>query len=542
MLPAYLLVAILPAIATCLSGSISLYAWQRREVNGSREFALFSASISIWCFFAVFEQLSSTELQQVTFGRAQYLGIPALPVFWFLFTLRHTEHDGWLSRSVLKAFSVIPLLSVLLASTDHWHGWIWESVRFQSQPFPKLIISHGWWFNSVMIPHTYVLILSGIGVLLSAAFTGSRLRRQQTLMLVSAILFTFFVNIVYLIADITLYGLDPTPIGFAVTTLFIQFGLFHTKFLEVAPISYKTAFLNTTDALILLDRRRRIVDLNPSALIESQRTRSSISAIGQPFDHVFPDYRRLFEKIDNKAIELTEVLKFSRPSVDSPSAPSVDSLSAQPVNSLNAPSANSLNAQPQAVYRQVKVRSILTADGRQGGWVIIIRDVTLEKQQQAQLEKLAYVDNLTGLSNRRQLELKAEELLACDRVHYVSIALLYIDLNRFKLINDSYGHDVGDAVLQHVARCLTRSVRKGDMVVRLGGDEFVAVLYAADAGVALEVRSRLVDMLNQTVSLAGHQLTLSASVGAAYYPEDGSTLSSLLRQADQNMYRDKQLS
>lgn len=534
MLPAYLLVAILPAIATCLSGSISLYAWQRREVNGSREFALFSASISIWCFFAVFEQLSSTELQQVTFGRAQYLGIPALPVFWFLFTLRHTEHDGWLNRTVLKAFSVIPLLSVLLASTDHWHGWIWENVRFQSQPFPKLTISHGWWFNSVMIPHAYVLILSGIGVLLSAAFTGSRLRRQQTLMLVSAILFTFFVNIVYLLADITLYGLDPTPIGFAVTTLLIQFGLFHTKFLEVAPISYKTAFLNTTDSLILLDKRRRIVDLNPSALIESQRPHGAISVIGQPFDHVFPDYWRLFEKIDNKAIELTEVLKFSRPSVDSPSAPSVDS--------LNAPSADSPSAQPQAVYRQVKVRSILTTNGRQGGWVIIIRDVTLEKQQQAQLERLAYVDNLTGLSNRRQLELKAEELLTCDRVHYVPIALLYIDLNRFKLINDSYGHDVGDAVLQHVARCLTRSVRKGDMVVRLGGDEFVTVLYAADASVALEVRSRLVNMLSQTVSLAGHQLTLSASIGAAYYPEDGSTLSSLLRQADQNMYRDKQLS
>jgi len=177
--------------------------------------------------------------------------------------------------------------------------------------------------------------------------------------------------------------------------------------------------------------------------------------------------------------------------------------------------------------------------------VIIVRDITLEKQQQKQLERFAYIDSLTGLFNRRQLELTAEEVFSlqpedlADSNHH-PIALLYVDLNQFKPINDTYGHEVGDAVLQYFADCLQRSVRKGDMVVRLGGDEFAALLYDADEKMALEVRSRLSKLLEQSVVLIGYRLTLSASIGIACYPVDGTTLPMLLRQADKNMYKEKQ--
>ncbi|MEO1447836.1 MAG: GGDEF domain-containing protein, partial [Cyanobacteria bacterium J06635_11] len=114
--------------------------------------------------------------------------------------------------------------------------------------------------------------------------------------------------------------------------------------------------------------------------------------------------------------------------------------------------------------------------------------------------------------------------------------------NRFKPINDQYGHDVGDLVLQHFARCLNRSVRKGDMVARLGGDEFAALLYNADRTVAYEVRSRLTKILAQVTVIAGQRFTLSASIGVAYYPVDGRTLPDLLRQADVDMYQAKRLS
>lgn len=517
--PFHLLVAVLPAIAACISGSISVYAWQRREVNGAQPFALCTGSIFIWCFFAVFEQIAPTGSQQIVFGKAQYFGIAPFSVLWLLFTLRYAQCDSWLSQRVLRAFSVIPLLTLAFAFTGCWHGWVWKAVEFRSEPFPKLVITHGWWFNYVAVPHNYALLLAGLGVLLNAYFSGSRLHRQQTLLLLGSILITFACNIVYVVSGITLYGLDPTPVGFAFTMLLIQISLFRAKFLDVAPISYKTVFLNISDAVILLDWQHRIVDLNPSALVEGLSRVDVIAAIGQPFARVFPHYGSLLEKLAGDQRELTEIVQL-------PCLPT-----------------GLVGAHMSDLFREVKVRSLQSPRGRRMGWVIIIRDVTLEKQQQAQLERFAFVDSLTGLFNRRRLELDADEIFAVsasmrprDRA---SVALLYIDLNRFKPINDNYGHDIGDAVLQHFAQCLKSSVRQGDMVVRLGGDEFVALLDEADSSVALEVRSRLLEVLDRPVTLAGHQFTLSASMGIAYYPIDGLSLQALLAQADRNMYQEK---
>ncbi|MFK8183274.1 MAG: histidine kinase N-terminal 7TM domain-containing protein [Phormidesmis sp.] len=519
--PFHLLIVVLPLIATCGTGSVALYAWQRREVNGAKAFALCTGSVFVWCFFAIFEHLAPAETPRIIFGKLQYFGIVSFPVLWWAFTLRYTQQDGWLKPSVLKALSVIPAVSLMLALTDSWHGWIWKSVRFVSEPYPHLDIVHGWWFNYVMIPQCYVLLLAGFAVLLSASFSGSRLYRQQSLLLLGAALPPFVFNVLYVISGITSYGLDLTPVGFAVSYLLIHIGLFRAKFLDITPVSYKTVFLNTADAVILLDLQQRIVDLNPSALQEGRRQFDASMAIGQPFERVFPDYRLLLKGI-NIADELTETIKLPRLMSDSRSGRTHD------------------------VFRAVKVRSLLSPGGRRMGWVVIIRDITLEKQQQAQLEAFAYVDSLTGLFNRRQLELKAEEIfmpcLDAATGRYDSIALLYIDLNHFKPINDEFGHDVGDAVLQYFARCLKNSVRQGDIVVRLGGDEFAAVVHEHEQGVAAEVRSRLIKSLNQAVTLAGHQLRLSASIGIAYYPKDGLTLQALLRQADAHMYREKRRS
>lgn len=516
-MPFHLLTAILPAASTCLTGSLALYAWQRHEVNGARPFAWFMGSVSIWCFFNVFEQISPSALQQIIFGKMEYFGIAPLPVFWLLFTLRYAQRDGWLSPSLLGGLSTIPLMSLLLSLTDCWHGWIWKTVEFQTDPFPRIIITHGWWFNYVMIPYCYTLMIIGFGVLLSASFSGSKLYRTQTLILLCSSVVPFACNVLYVIAKVEFYGLDVTPIGFVTTGLFIHFGLFRARFLDIAPVSYRTVFLNTADAVILLDIYYRIVDLNLSAMVESAWQSDMAAVIGQPFNRVFSDYWTLMNQLGQDQIELTETIQ---------------------VNRLSASEGSALVSK---VFRQVKVRSLSSPSGKQIGWVIIIRDVTLEKQQQEQLEQFAYVDSLTGLFNRRQLELKAEEIFLPASVHRTSIALLYVDLNRFKPINDNYGHAVGDVVLQHFAHCLRSSVRQGDMVVRLGGDEFVAMLYEADVVATLEVQSRLLKMLNQAVVLAGHQFRLSASIGIAYYPTDGSTLSDLLRRADQNMYREKRL-
>ncbi len=174
------------------------------------------------------------------------------------------------------------------------------------------------------------------------------------------------------------------------------------------------------------------------------------------------------------------------------------------------------------------------------GWTVILDDVSVRRAAEASSAELARLDPLTGLANR--LLLRERLGAAMDRLAKDGepCAILLIDLDRFKPVNDTLGHPVGDALLEKVADRLRSAVRPGDTVARIGGDEFV-VLQAATAnpdGVAALAR-RLVDLLGRTYIIDGQLLTIGASVGAALAPRDGCDPDQLLKQADLALYRAK---
>ena len=155
----------------------------------------------------------------------------------------------------------------------------------------------------------------------------------------------------------------------------------------------------------------------------------------------------------------------------------------------------------------------------------------------AHLAQAAATDPLTGLANRTGLAQGAAQLLADGAPH----ALMLLDLDRFKPINDVHGHDAGDAVLRAVAARLQAHIRAGDIVARLGGDEFVVLLAAPRSDADLEVLAlRLGAAVRQPVEFQGQALTVGASTGIARSPRDGRTLTELMRSADQAMYQAKQ--
>jgi diguanylate cyclase (GGDEF)-like protein len=499
----------LPAIATLISGSAAFLSWRRRETPGARAFSLFTGCVSIWCFFSIFELINLAEGLRLTLARFQYFGIAYFPVFWVIFTLQYTHQDARLSRSALKALMVLPTLSLILALTDHWHGLIWRHVTIGSSTQNSDIIfkvEHGWWFNHILAPHQYVMFVAGIGILLYAFFVNSELYRRQILFLLAFALIPLGINVPYIVAGMSFYGIDMTPIGLAISGIIVQFGLFKGRIFDLSPISYRSVFLNLSEAVILLDQRFQIVDLNPSAYRETLN--SSRPLVGCLFQSVFPDYRAL----------ITEL----------------------PVRELTRTFATNIHGSSQT--KEVKVRSLHSPGGLAVGWAIIIRDVTLEYQQQSELKRIAYLDELTGVCNRRQLEITAMKVLSPDAQSYWPIALIYLDLNAFKPINDTYGHEAGDLVLSHVARCLQTSVRDGDLVVRLGGDEFVVLLFRANRAAANDTSDRIRYHLQKTIEFDGNLLQVSASIGIACFPQDGQTLRDLLHSADQEMYQHKQVS
>ena len=174
-------------------------------------------------------------------------------------------------------------------------------------------------------------------------------------------------------------------------------------------------------------------------------------------------------------------------------------------------------------------------------YVAVFSDITQIRDSQRKAEYLATHDTLTGLPNRALFQDQLRHALAVARREHGRVALLFIDLDNFKTINDTLGHDIGDEVLKQAANRLREIVRDIDTVARLGGDEFTALLADCDAEGADRVARRIVDDLSASFEVAGRKLFVSASIGIAFYPEDGTDSAELVKKADSAMYRAKEL-
>ncbi|HEX5803081.1 MAG TPA: EAL domain-containing protein [Azospira sp.] len=175
-------------------------------------------------------------------------------------------------------------------------------------------------------------------------------------------------------------------------------------------------------------------------------------------------------------------------------------------------------------------------------YVAMFTDITERKRAEARIHFLAHHDALTELPNRFSLEIRLEQALIDARRHSWHVAVLFIDLDRFKVINDTLGHHVGDRLLIEVSRRFREAVRESDMVARLGGDEFVIVLpdlESADA--AAHVALKVISSLLSPIPVDGHDLHTSPSIGISLYPDDGLSVEAIMKNADTAMYHAKAL-
>ena len=177
-------------------------------------------------------------------------------------------------------------------------------------------------------------------------------------------------------------------------------------------------------------------------------------------------------------------------------------------------------------------------------WLVgIVQDITEEKHNQEKITHLAYFDQLTGLANRTNLEEEVHFAIEQSREKNAYNALLFLDLDRFKLLNDSYGHDMGDRLLQEVAKRLKSCVGAGDTLARFGGDEFVVLLAGLDASnegeaaiKAEEIAQEILNSFEHSFLLGDYEYSCSTSIGISIFSTDDMTLDELLKQADMAMY------
>jgi diguanylate cyclase (GGDEF)-like protein/PAS domain S-box-containing protein len=230
---------------------------------------------------------------------------------------------------------------------------------------------------------------------------------------------------------------------------------------------------------------------------------------------------------------------------------SVKPLTHDEMNSMESWSRESINVRKNGSFLDVYLISdvVKNDDGRPIGIVTLCEDLSERKDAEEKIRYLAHYDNLTGLPNRTLFkELLEKALLHAKRSGQI-IAVLYIDVDHFKRVNDTFGHDVGDGLLKGITRTLLRSIRKSDSAARfdertiqdtlshLGGDEFILLLNGLiSAQDAAKIASRLLNDMNRPFNLRDQEIIVTVSVGISLYPADGDGVESLLKNADAAMH------
>lgn len=320
------------------------------------------------------------------------------------------------------------------------------------------------------------------------------------------------------------------PLGFGVSTLNAEEG---TQFvvtlrdltLELAAAqslsdAHDQARLTVnaiSDSVVVCDSQGFITAFNPMASQMSGWKESNV--LGRPLDEVLtfvdPDSHELHRSLVHDAIRENRVHRREFPLL-----------------------LRQHDGRERAV--EESAAPIRDARGRAIGAVLLFHDVTESRTQAQTLAHQAQHDHLTGLPNRVLLQDRLTQALAQMERGYKG-ALLYLDLDKFKPINDNLGHPVGDRVLQEVATRLRAGVRQDDTVSRQGGDEFVLLLVRlADPRDAARVAEKLIQSIEQPIDVDGHELHVSASIGIALFPQDGRDTQTLMKQADTALYHSKE--
>ena len=447
---------------------------------------------------------------------AKYVGIVAAPSLWLVFSLQYTGRDGLLTRGVIASLCVFPVLTLLLVATNASHGLVWDGARLAvGGPFRGVVLDPGPWFW-VVVAYSYIVLLLGTGPVISSLLGPHRLYRMQGSLLLLAVLAPWAASGLNLLWDGLVSGVDLTPFGFPLTATFLLLGIRRYRLLDIYPIARDTAAEGMGAAVIILDPKYRVVDLNPAA--ERILGKRASETVGQSIS----------EATRNSGMALGgsgQMPLLGRYREEGEAQAEVTFGEGRNLRTYNL------------------VLSALRGErGRQGEHLMLLYDVTGRKVTEDHLDRLAHYDALTGLPNRRLFHDRMERAVAMARRHKKELAVLFLDLDGFKRINDSLGHDVGDELLKEVAARLKGCVRESDTVSRLAGDEFTVLLPEIASGAdAAVVADKVLDAFSAPFELGDRQVSVGSSVGVCLYPTGGRDADALLKGADSAMYRAKAL-
>jgi len=281
--------------------------------------------------------------------------------------------------------------------------------------------------------------------------------------------------------------------------------------LHISENHLRTVIDTEPECIKLINAAGELLDINPAglAMVEADSLEQAISR--SLFELILPEHRAAFQDLTRSVLQGNKgKLVFE-------------------IKGL------------KGTRRWLEIHAVpMTTSNGETALLGVTRDITEHRRAEARLAYLAHYDELTGLPNRALFRDRLERALIDAGRHERLVAVMFLDLDRFKNVNDTLGHDAGDQLLKSVAERLLGAVRRGDTVARLAGDEFTVVLVdLAHVDDASRVAQKIIDAFAQPFHLAGHDLFISASLGITIFPLDARDAGELLRNADVAMYRAK---
>ena len=517
----YAVVLVVSALTALITSIIILW----RDVPGSGALGGVLLSTFVWSG-AYAMSWSLVELaDKILWMKIMFFGVIAAPTLFLVFILKITRHADWLTARNLSLLAVQPLVMIMVV-------WFNIQLMFDRMELElkggftilRLERGVGFWINTY---YTYALILLAF-LILGASFLRANpfFKRQYLIVLISSII-PFAANIFSLTNYTELAGLDLGPVSFGISSILYAYAIFRHQFMDLVPVARGHLIESMSDGVLVLDEQGRIVDINPA--MRSIVDKEPSLLIGQNVSVVLNLWTPNTEQLLN-GIETRKELRVSK----------------KPLSSR---------------YLDLLITSLYDDNQKVNGRLLVFRDVTDRKEVekdlrramdrlqtqlieigilQSQLREQAIRDVLTNLFNRRYLEETLERELARATREAYPLCVIMMDLDYFKEVNDTYGHEVGDVVLKTLAETVTKQSRHGDFVCRYGGEEFVLVM----PNINIEIAKGRADELHQIINSLNirygvFNLTMTISMGVAMYPAHGKTKEELMRAADQAMYAAK---
>jgi diguanylate cyclase (GGDEF)-like protein/PAS domain S-box-containing protein len=517
--------AILSIVSVLITLIASITAW-RQPAPGARALSLLLLSMAIWSGCYATRWLDISVEAKIFWFRMMFLGVASIPTLFLVFALGFTRNESWLTSRNLILLSLQPVLSLIIQWTNPYHHLLYSSLHVvQNEGVVMMELTRGPWYLLNII-YSYAVIGVGIFLMSQAALRSGPLYRYQYRLVLVACLLPWGGNILNEAYFSSFTNLDIAPLTFGVSGVIFAFAVLRTHFMDLIPVARSYLIETMHDGVLVLNVQNRIMDINPA--METFIQGKASSYIGKNAFEVLKPWMEKTGPIQGEKEVRTE---------------------------LKVPLDSSR-------YLDLRVTPLYDRNHALSGRLLVFRDITERKQVerrlrqvndklqgqlieigllQSKLREQAIRDSLTNLFNRRYLEETLDrELSRAARENY-PVCVIMIDLDHFKRINDTHGHEAGDLVLKAIAEVLSEQSRRGDFACRYGGEEFVITM----PNITMDVAYERAEVLRQSLNLLSvpyeyYNLSVTISMGIACFPESGQTRETILRAADRALYAVKE--